>query len=85
MAIGGLISRETDETITKFPFLADIPVLGQLFTDQQFNKDETELVILVTPTIINMQDYLPNSARNLQQELKDAAPAAVNPTPPGGK
>jgi pilus assembly protein CpaC len=72
MAIGGLLSRETDETITKVPFLADIPILGQLFTDRQYTKGLTELVILVTPTIINMEDYIPDSAKKLQEEIKES-------------
>jgi pilus assembly protein CpaC len=37
------------EVITKFPGLGDIPILGQLFTSQEYVKGETELVILVTP------------------------------------
>lgn len=49
LGIAGLISDRTRELITKFPGLGDIPVLGQLFTSQQYLRRETELVIFVTP------------------------------------
>jgi pilus assembly protein CpaC len=37
----------------KVPALGDIPILGQLFRSDQFNRDETELVIIVTPYLVN--------------------------------
>jgi pilus assembly protein CpaC len=37
--------------VTKFPGLGDIPILGQLFRSQNFQKGQTELVILVTPKL----------------------------------
>lgn len=49
LGIAGLISDRTRELITKFPGLGDIPVLGQLFTSQEYLRRETELVIFVTP------------------------------------
>ncbi|MDD1622667.1 MAG: type II and III secretion system protein family protein [Methylococcaceae bacterium] len=52
LGIAGLLSDNMRETISKFPGLGDIPVLGQLFTSQQFLKNETELVIFVTPHLV---------------------------------
>ncbi len=49
IAIAGLLSETTRDSIDKFPGLGDIPVLGQLFKSKEFIKGETELVILVTP------------------------------------
>jgi len=37
--------------VSKFPGLGDIPILGQLFRSQSFQKGQTELVILVTPKL----------------------------------
>lgn len=51
MGIAGLISEKLRESSRKFPGLGDIPVLGQLFTSQQFQKGESELVIIVTPRL----------------------------------
>ena len=49
IGIAGLINENLRETVTKFPGLGDIPGLGMLFRSQDFQKGETELLILVTP------------------------------------
>ncbi|MGR9013178.1 MAG: type II and III secretion system protein family protein [Gammaproteobacteria bacterium] len=52
VGIAGLISDNMRESISKFPGLGDIPILGQLFTSQKYLKSETELVIFVTPHLV---------------------------------
>jgi pilus assembly protein CpaC len=49
LAIAGLINENMREFVTRFPGLGDIPILGQLFRSHEFLRNETELVILVTP------------------------------------
>ena len=56
MGIAGLINDRTRESIKKFPGLGDIPVLGQLFTSQDFIRSETELMIFVTPQLAKPVD-----------------------------
>lgn len=51
-AIGGLISSSTRHNLEKFPGLGDLPVLGPLFRSTRFQRDETELVIIVTPYLV---------------------------------
>jgi pilus assembly protein CpaC len=51
MAIAGLISDNVRENVDKFPGLGDIPILGLLFSSQEYIKDQTELVIFVTPRL----------------------------------
>jgi pilus assembly protein CpaC len=51
MGIAGLISENLREVVTKFPGLGEIPVLGALFRSQEFQNNETELVIMVTPRL----------------------------------
>jgi pilus assembly protein CpaC len=51
-AIAGLIKDSTRESIKKFPGLGDLPVLGALFRSSEFRKNETELVIIVTPHLV---------------------------------
>ena len=48
-AIAGLLSNDTDHDFKKLPLLGDIPVLGRLFSSDRFRRNETELVIIVTP------------------------------------
>lgn len=51
IGIAGLINESTREAVNKFPGLGDVPMLGNLFRSSQFEKGESELVILVTPTL----------------------------------
>ena len=55
-AVGGLLSNDVQNTVSKFPGLGDLPVLGTLFRSQRFQTNETELVILVTPYLVNPVD-----------------------------
>lgn len=50
--IAGLLNEEVREIAGKYPLLGDLPILGSLFRSTQFLKDETELVIIVTPTLV---------------------------------
>lgn len=50
--IGGLIQDSFENSISKVPFLGDIPILGALFRSTSFNKDQTEMAIVVTPTFV---------------------------------
>jgi len=51
-AIAGLLDNNQDQTIKKFPFLGDVPILGPLFRSTDFQNDQTELVIVVTPYVV---------------------------------
>ncbi|WKZ18811.1 MAG: type II and III secretion system protein family protein [Candidatus Jettenia sp. CY-1] len=55
-AIAGLLNEEVRQTVTKFPLFGDIPVLGALFRSNEFRKNETELVIVVTPHLVKPID-----------------------------
>jgi pilus assembly protein CpaC len=51
-AIAGLLQDNVKENVEKFPMLGDIPVLGALFRSSQFQREETELVLIVTPHLV---------------------------------
>ena len=51
-AIAGLLSESIKEKVKKYPFLGDIPILGTLFKSTSFQKNETELIIIVTPRFV---------------------------------
>ncbi len=55
LVLSGLISRKNSLSIDKVPGLGDIPILGALFRSKRFQNDETELVVFVTPTIVDSQ------------------------------
>jgi pilus assembly protein CpaC len=51
-ALAGLMRKDFQDTIRQFPVLGSIPIIGALFRSTGFQKDETELVIIVTPRIV---------------------------------
>jgi pilus assembly protein CpaC len=51
-AIAGILQETTRENLSKYPGLGDIPILGALFKSKSFQKNETELVIIVTPHLV---------------------------------
>ncbi len=52
VVLGGIYETERRETITKVPFLGDIPAVGALFRSKQLQNDKSELLIFVTPRIL---------------------------------
>ena len=52
-ALAGLLQHTSEQDISKVPGLGDVPVLGALFRSDRFRRDETELVIIVTPYLVN--------------------------------
>lgn len=57
-AIAGLLRNDADNNVQKFPILGDIPILGQLFRSSRFQRDQTELVIIITPYLVKPVDPL---------------------------
>ena len=55
-AIGGLLRDNVKESINKYPGLGDIPILGALFRSTSFQKNETELLIIVTAHLVKPLD-----------------------------
>ncbi|MEA4855562.1 MAG: type II and III secretion system protein family protein [Solidesulfovibrio sp.] len=55
-AVAGMLSEQSRNTVDKYPMLGDIPVLGNLFKSTQFQKDQSELVILITAHLVKPLD-----------------------------
>jgi pilus assembly protein CpaC len=51
-AIAGLLSNNVSSTLQKIPGIGDIPILGQLFRSKSAQKEQTELVVMITPQIL---------------------------------
>jgi pilus assembly protein CpaC len=67
--IGGLLDNRETETMQKVPFIGDIPVLGKFFQSMSRNRTNTELIVLVTPELVD-----PIPAGQAPPELKYPAP-----------
>ena len=72
--IAGLLSNDTSNNINKVPGIGNVPILGSLFKSRRFLRDETELVIVVTPYLvkpINASDvHLPTDGFRNATELQ---------------
>ena len=55
-AIAGLLDERIRDKMSKFPLLGDIPVLGTLFRSREFQKNETELIIIIRPHLVKPLD-----------------------------
>jgi len=53
LALGGLIQEQTKQNINGVPALMNLPILGTLFKSRDYQNGQTELVIIVTPYIVN--------------------------------
>jgi pilus assembly protein CpaC len=52
-ALGGLLDNRETETLEKVPFIGDVPILGKFFQSVSKTKNNTELIVIVTPEIVN--------------------------------
>ncbi len=52
LSIAGLLQDQDRNIVSKFPILGDIPILGTLFRSSQWQRQKTELVVLVTPHLV---------------------------------
>ena len=87
LVLSGLVSRRTSVNIDKVPFLGDIPILGALFRSKRFQNDETELVVFVTPTVVDsrsrgLADRVEQTNDKLQRNL-GRPPFLSDPIQPG--
>ncbi|HEV2391677.1 MAG TPA: hypothetical protein VG146_04850 [Verrucomicrobiae bacterium] len=72
--IGGLMESDKSYTDTKIPLLGDIPILGNLFKRQQRSNAQTELLIFLTPRIVQNPTAL--AALSASERAKADAPKA---------
>ncbi len=78
-ALAGLLDNSESRSLSKVPVLGDIPILGNLFKSTQFQKQETELVFIVTADLVKPvnRDDLPN-LRGVDG-LKNGSPLGIEP------
>lgn len=83
IVIGGLLEKRRLESVSKVPLLGDIPLLGELlFTQRLTDERETDLVIVVTPRIINMPDFSALQTGLPNQQDVELNPRVDNPSIP---
>jgi general secretion pathway protein D len=80
VVLGGLISENIRRIKDKVPMLGDIPWIGRLFRSESSSSDKRNLVIFVTPTLIDpagnrvhMDEELPFARNEVPQQLSESA------------
>jgi type II secretory pathway component GspD/PulD (secretin) len=79
LVLGGLDQDLTSKNFTKVPFLGDIPGLGYAFRSDSKSHQRQTILIFVTPTIIQDQDYQPSDSKFLKRKAE--APSGVPEKP----
>lgn len=86
-AIAGLLQNSLAESVDQLPLLGDLPVLGPLFRSTRFANQETELVIIVTPYLVQPvapRDVLAAAERLSDRRLTSALDEAMPDSPTAG-
>ena len=91
-AIAGLMNNSVNSTLQKIPGIGDIPILGALFKSKQASKNQTELVVMITPQILprNSAGVTTSLPRTIEpylaplpaKKMFDAPPPAFTPERP---
>jgi Flp pilus assembly secretin CpaC len=83
------MSETRDRSRTGIPLLMDIPILGALFSSTRWQKNETELLVVVTPMIVDptrpparsVLRVLPDTTLPAREVIEESHPPVITPTP----
>jgi pilus assembly protein CpaC len=92
-AISGLLDHRTTDILSKMPGIGDVPILGQLFRSKNVSHSTVELVVIVTPTIVDpltdttvpWEPKLPVPLLDPKKFDKNNSKQKPGATPPPGK
>jgi pilus assembly protein CpaC len=74
-AIAGLMNNSMNSTMQKIPGIGDIPIIGHLFKSKAARKDQTELVVMITPEILPVDSFgVTNTLPRLMEPFMPAVP-----------
>ena len=87
IVLSGLLQRSSSTDVDKVPLLGDVPILGALFRSKRFQNKETELVVFVTPSVIDSQspglvERVNRTTERLEQRM-GSQPYLSDPLQPG--
>lgn len=89
LVISGLFNEEQERTRTGVPFLMNIPILGNLFSSTRFQKNETELLVVVSPVVVDpmrprgrdVMRFSPDTTLPALDALRKRLPEGARTTP----
>ena len=79
LIVSGLFNEERERVRTGIPGLMDIPLLGVLFGSTRWQKNETELVVIVTPTVLDARQPRPQDLAPVQPDTALPAREVLQP------
>jgi Flp pilus assembly secretin CpaC len=84
MVISGLFNNEQERVKRGIPYLMDIPIIGQLFQSTRWQQNESELLVVVTPVLVDPRDPRPQDLLRLLPDTalpaRDAIQKKLQPT-----
>ena len=83
LVMGGLVTDATFKNYTKVPLLGDIPGLGWAFRREAKERRKSNLIIFVTPTIVDPLDFQPYRTEFLNTAMPEHEPMNVKPIDSG--
>lgn len=84
LIISGLFNQSRDLVRTGIPFLQDIPILGELFSSSRWQKNESELLVVVTPVLVDPMHPRPQDVLPLLPDTALPARGAIQSRLPKG-
>ena len=78
IVMSGLVNADMSNDATKVPGISDIPVLGRLFRSDSFKSGRTDLVILVTPTIVDPNSTINRERINKVMDIRESFERKLN-------
>ncbi|HWE86686.1 MAG TPA: pilus assembly protein N-terminal domain-containing protein [Terracidiphilus sp.] len=92
-AIGGLLDNRTTETLSKIPYISNVPILGKFFQSMSKTKTDSELIVVITPEIVQpvpdgtianpkfTEPFLPPNSSTPMQHPENTGTASTPPPP----
>ncbi|MCG8589939.1 MAG: SPOR domain-containing protein, partial [Proteobacteria bacterium] len=77
VVVGGLLSNDAQDTVTKVPFLGDIPVLGWAFKTREETVRKNNLLVFLTPHIVRNREDLERESIRRREEFESSAELTV--------
>jgi general secretion pathway protein D len=71
IVLGGLIRDDVDESVSGVPFLSSLPLIGPLFGTTTRNHSKTELVVLITPRVVESSKMAKDVTEEFKRKLVD--------------
>ncbi|HEX8589809.1 MAG TPA: type II and III secretion system protein, partial [Pseudomonas sp.] len=68
--LGGLIKQDNSESVSSVPYLGRVPGLGWLFGNRSRSRDRTELLVLITPRVINSSSQARQVTDDYRQQMQ---------------